>query len=120
MSKKRRLTRKEKIELYGEKEEDTITISQDNILQDNEIMPISPESLLIEDKDVIKKITIYEEYDAWRDDFKPPSRYYFIYCTGHHIFLRTRDRHKAQEICDIISGKKGFYGVKSVITAQVR
>ena len=115
MSNRRKLTRKEKIELYGEKQNDVVIVPQNN-----EIIPVSPVTLLIEDKDVIKKITIYEEHDAWRDDFKPPSRYYFIYCTGHHIFLRTKDRLKAQEICDRISGKKGFYRVKSVVTAQVR
>lgn len=112
MSKRKRLTRKEKIEKYGElKTEENVS---------NEIVPVDPEELYISEKSIVNKITIYKEEDAWRDDFKPSSKYYFIYCTGHHIYVKTRDRMKAQEICDKISGQKGFYRINTVIKAIAR
>lgn len=42
---------------------------------------------------------------------KPPSRYYIVDAFGHLIFVRVRERQKAQEIIDEIYGKN-FYKIR--------
>lgn len=42
---------------------------------------------------------------------KPPSRYYIVDAFNHLVFVKVRERHKAQEIVDEIYGK-GFYKVR--------
>jgi len=41
----------------------------------------------------------------------PPSRYYIIDAFGHYIFVKVRERTKAQEIINEIYGK-GFYKIR--------
>ena len=108
----KRLTRKEKIALSN-----NTSASLESIPKHSSI---SPEELYITDKEVVKKIVVFKEEDALSDDFKPPTKYYFVYCTGHHIYIKTRNRLEAQRICDIISGKVEFYKVRQVMLAQVR
>lgn len=112
----KRLTRKEKIALS-----EANKVIKDEITPITEqITPIDPETLYITDKDIKKKIVIYSEEDACDDNFRPPCKFYFIYCTGHYIYIKTRNRQEAQRICDLISGKKDFYTVKIVVKAIAR
>ncbi|QDP60465.1 MAG: hypothetical protein GOVbin1096_93 [Prokaryotic dsDNA virus sp.] len=41
----------------------------------------------------------------------PPSRYYVIDAFGHYIFVKIRERAKAQAIIDEVYGK-GFYKIR--------
>lgn len=41
----------------------------------------------------------------------PPSRYYIIDAFGHYIFVKVRERFKAQEIIDEVYGR-GFYQIR--------
>lgn len=123
MSKRKRLTRKEKIALSEASKKENGVIEElngVNLQQNTPFKEIDPEILYISDKEIKKKIVIYTEEDACDDDFNPPCKFYFVYCTGHHIYIKTRDRMKAQEICDKISGKEGFYTVKIIFKAVAR
>lgn len=113
---RKRLTRKEKIALSEENK-----VIKDEIAPITEqITPIDPETVYITDKDLKKKVVVFNEEDCFSDDFRSPTKFYFIMATGHHVYVRTRNRHTAQEICDKISGKKDFYRIREVILAQVR
>lgn len=79
---------------------------------------ISPESLGIVDKDILKKIEIHDEGTFDQDDFNPPSNYYFTNPFGHFIFIKTNKRSIAQDICDRMYGKN-FYRVRRVFRAKV-
>lgn len=117
MSRRKRLTRKEKIELYGEREEIGVPTPKEE--EEGKVFsPISPEDLGIEDKKIVKRIVIHSEEDVWDDDFVAPTQYYFVNALGHHIFVRTNKRDIAQEISDTLYGKD-FYRVKRVIRAVV-
>lgn len=125
MTRRKRLTRKEKIELFGEGEgkiENLIDIKDLSSIIDEssetKFVPIDPEYLGIEDKKIIKKIVIHLEQDAWDDDFIPPAQYYFVNALGHHIYVRTNKRDTAQEVSNTLYGKD-FYRVKRVIRAVV-
>lgn len=48
----------------------------------------------------------------------PPSRYYVINAFGHYVFIKVRERVKAQNIIDEVYGK-GFYKVRFVGLAPV-
>jgi len=54
------------------------------------------------------------------DDFIPPSAYYFLPATGDVIFLKTRDRAKAQELCDEWSGVKGKYVIRAIKNVKTK
>lgn len=42
---------------------------------------------------------------------QPPSRYYIIDAFGHYVFIKVRERVKAQEIIDEVYGR-GFYQIR--------
>jgi len=80
--------------------------------------PLNPEEFGITKKSIIRRIVIHAEADVWKDNFKPPCQYYYIDSFGNHVYIRTRDRSKAQEVADEINGK-GFFTVRHVIKATV-
>lgn len=49
--------------------------------------------------------------DEVRDMKTPPSRYYIVDAFGHYVFVKVRERGKAQEIIDEVYGK-GFYSLR--------
>ena len=54
------------------------------------------------------------------DDFVPPSAYYFLPATGDVLFLKTRDRATAQELCDEWSGVKGKYVIRAIKNVKTK
>lgn len=45
------------------------------------------------------------------DITKPPSRYYIVDAFGHLVFVKVRERSKAQQIIDEVYGR-GFYKIR--------
>lgn len=109
----KRLTRKEKIALSGGE--------QPNEIKDVETVfnQIPPEEAGIVDKKIAKRVLVYSQEDAMDDSFIPPKAFYFINAFGHHIYVATNRRDRAQEISDICFGKNK-YMVKKVIKAVTR
>ena len=70
-------------------------------------------------KSVEKKLIVVPEQQRFQDGFKAPTKFYIIDAFNDAIFIRTRDRLKAQEIVDSIYGK-GFFTIKQVVVAQTR
>lgn len=64
------------------------------------------------------RLQIYPQEMHHSDTFNPKYKYYFINGLGDAVFLKVRDRKKAQEICDELYGK-GFFTVRSFIRATV-
>lgn len=57
--------------------------------------------------------------DYHMDDFTPPSAWCVLMATGDFMYLKARDRKKAQELCDIWFGV-GKYIVRSDKKVQIR
>lgn len=56
--------------------------------------------------------TIVVEPEEFMDDeFKDPTAFYFKSASGSRIYVKTRDRAKAQAVADNWTGKKGLYKV---------
>ena len=68
-------------------------------------------------KSVEKKLVVVPEQQRFQDGFKAPTKFYIIDAFNDAVFIRTRDRLKAQEIVDSIWGK-GFFTVKQVVLAK--
>lgn len=56
---------------------------------------------------------VVTEEEYMEDGFKDPSAYFFKSATGSRVYVKTRDRKKAQEVCDDWTGRKGLYKVIS-------
>ncbi len=48
------------------------------------------------------------------DEFVYPAVYYFQPATGDLVFVKAKDRPKAQELCDEWTGEKGKYTIRAI------
>ena len=48
------------------------------------------------------------------DEFIYPAVYYFQPATGDLVFVKVKDRAKAQELCDEWTGEKGKYTIRAI------
>ena len=48
------------------------------------------------------------------DDFVAPSAFYFRPASGEAIFVKCKDRAKAQQLCDEWTGEKGKYTIRAI------
>lgn len=58
------------------------------------------------------KITVVSFYDFNDDDFHKPSNYYIKNALGEYVFIHSRSREIAQQMCDEMYGK-GQYKVNA-------
>ena len=54
------------------------------------------------------------------DEFIPPSAYYFLNSMAEAVFIKTRDRATAQELCDEWSGVKGKYVIRAIKNVKTK
>lgn len=59
------------------------------------------------------KIIVVDSAEVESDDFKDPTKYYYQNAFGDNVYLKTRSYTKAREMIDEITGKKGFYSVRT-------
>ena len=60
-----------------------------------------------------KGVSIYVDNPNNLEDYSVPSGYYIINALGWNVYFKTRDRIKAQEICNLVYGK-GKYTIRGV------
>lgn len=62
-----------------------------------------------------KEVYIVVPFDSLEDDdFIAPSAFYFRPASGEAIFVKCKDRAKAQQLCDEWTGEKGKYTIRAI------
>ena len=54
------------------------------------------------------------------DDFVAPSAFYFRPASGEAIFVKCKDRAKAQQLCDEWTGEKGKYAIRAIKNVKTK
>lgn len=54
------------------------------------------------------------------DEFVAPSAFYFQPATGDLVFVKTKDRAKAQQLCDEWTGEKGKYTIRAIKNVKTK
>ena len=61
-----------------------------------------------------KKVTLVCSKDVLDNiHFKDPTNFYYLNSFGFRVYLRAQSYQKAKEMVDEITGKEGFYSVRS-------
>ena len=67
-----------------------------------------------------KSVKIISSDDVNNGGFIPPNKYYYVNAYGDNVYVKARSEVKAQSIVDGITGKIGFFKVRTSIKASVR
>jgi len=62
----------------------------------------------------LPEIVTVEASEYLDEDFKHPTSYYFNNALGQRVYVRTRNRGVAKQVCDDYSGEANKYRVISV------
>lgn len=70
-------------------------------------------------EDDLNRLVYVYKVEQEDEDFRQPSNWMVLDALGNFVYFKTRDRKKAQEICDTLFGVKK-YSVVNVKNVQIR
>lgn len=80
----------------------------------NDFKDLTLDDMGIDSKKWGKKVTLVCSKDVLDNmHFKDPTNFYYLNPFGFRVYLRTQSYQKAKEMVDEITGKEGFYSVRS-------
>jgi len=68
-----------------------------------------------------KEVYIVVPFESLEEDeFVAPSAFYFRPASGEAIFVKCKDRAKAQQLCDEWTGEKGKYTIRAIKNVKAK